>query len=108
LSWGHNPPNPLRLLPRSHSFIHHQNEGPNGRKWHTATQLKNKIILIGGEATNKQFMRDVLVLDLGELAVVCLCLLFVFVVEGVRSFQRLLLPSSFPPLLCWLAFVCAF
>jgi len=41
-----------------------QNEGPNGRKWHTATQLKNKIILIGGEATNKQFMRDVLVLDL--------------------------------------------
>lgn len=42
-----------------------QNEGPNGRKWHTCTQMKNKLIVLGGEAINKQFMRDVLVLDLG-------------------------------------------
>lgn len=43
------------------------NEGPNGRKWHTATQMKNKLIVLGGEANNKQFMRDILVLDLDNM-----------------------------------------
>ncbi len=49
----------------------HQVEGPNGRKWHTCTQVKNKLIVLGGEAINKQFMRDVLVLDLGEAPLHC-------------------------------------
>ncbi len=56
-------------------------EGPNGRKWHTTVQVKNKTIMLGGEATNKQFMRDVLVLDLGKETSsieILICFLFFF------------------------------
>lgn len=42
-------------------------DGPNGRKWHTATQVGNKIIMLGGEAVTKQFRNDIHILNLDTM-----------------------------------------